>query len=300
MPRLARILLIAVAAVLGAFVVAVLVLSVVGGRKIEHRFQVPLEALALPTDSAGLAEGERLSAVLGCDECHGANLAGTLLIDAPVFAVLPATNLTAGTGGVGAAYTAADYERAIRHGIDREGRPLMIMPSLDFSHLTDQDVARVIAYGMRVPPVDNPLGPRQIGLMGKLITSFAAAGLFPAYAIDQAAPHTSAVVPTVSAEYGEYLARPCAGCHGVDYAGGRIPGGGSDAPPAGNLTADAATGIGSWTEDDFVRAMREGTRPDGSAIDTAMPWEAFSRFTDDELAAIWLFLRALPAVASRK
>ena len=54
----------------------------------------------------------------------------------------PATNLTAGTGGVGAAYTAADYERAIRHGIDREGRPLMIMPSLDFSHLTDQDVAR--------------------------------------------------------------------------------------------------------------------------------------------------------------
>jgi mono/diheme cytochrome c family protein len=296
MPRFARILLIAVGAVLGAFVVAVLILSVVGGKKIERRFAVPLESVTLATDSADLAEGERLSAVLGCDECHGANLAGSLLIDAPVFAVLPATNLTTGEGGVGAAYTAADFERAVRHGIDREGRPLMIMPSRDFSHLTDQDVGRVIGYVMRVPPVDNPLGPRQIGLMGKIITSFAAAGLFPAYAIDQAAPHVTSVSPTVSAEYGEYLARPCTGCHGLDYAGGRIPGGGPDAPPAGNLTPDPTAGIGSWTEAEFVRAMREGTRPDGSAIDTAMPWEAFSRFTDDELGALWLFLRSLRAI----
>lgn len=297
MPRFVRILLVAVAAVLGAFVVAVLVLSVVGSRKIEHRFDVPPEPLALPTDSAELAEGERFSAVLGCDECHGANLAGTLLIDAPVFAILPATNLTTGAGGVGTAYTAADFERAIRHGIDREGRPLMIMPSLDFSHLTDQDVGRLIAHVLRVPPVDNPLGPRRIGLMGKLITSFAAEGLFPAYAIDQTAPHTTAVTPTVSVGYGEYLARPCAGCHGLDFAGGRIPGGGSDAPPAGNLTPHETAGIAAWTEADFVRAMREGTRPDGSAIDTAMPWEAFSRFTDDELAALWLYLRSLPAVS---
>ncbi len=299
MPRFARILLVAFGAILGAFVVAVLVLSVVGARKIEHRFEVPLEVVALPEDSAGIAEGERLSAVLGCDECHGANLAGTQLIDAPVFAVLPATNLTTGEGGVGSAYTAADFERAIRHGIDHEGRPLMIMPSLDFAHLTDQDVGRVIAHVMRVPPVDHALGPRQIGLMGKLITSFAAAGLFPAYAIDQTTPHVSTIVPTVTAAYGGYLARPCAGCHGLDYAGGRIPGGGPDAPPAGNLTPDPVTGLGAWTEGEFVRAMREGTRPDGSAIDTAMPWEAFSRFTDGELAAVWLFLRGLPAVAAR-
>jgi cytochrome c553 len=296
MPRFARLLLIAVAAVLGAFVVAVLVLSVVGGRKIERRFDVPMEPVALPADSADLSEGERLSAVLGCDHCHAANLAGTRLIDAPVFAVLAATNLTTGEGGVGSAYTAADFERAIRHGIGRDGRPLMIMPSRDFSHLTDQDVARVIAHVMRVPPVDNSLGPRQIGLMGKLITAVAAPGLFPAYSIDQAAPHASSLVPTVTAEYGEYLARPCAGCHGRDYAGGRIPGGGSDALPAGNLTPDLSTGIGSWTEAAFARAMREGVRPDGSAIDPSMPWQAFSRFTDDELAALWLFLRALPAI----
>jgi len=294
MPKLLRVLAIAVGAILGAFVIAVLVLSVVGGRKIEHRFVVPAEAPVLPTDSADLAEGERLATVLGCDHCHGANLAGTLLIDAPVFAVLPATNLTTGDGGIGIDYTAGDFEHAIRHGIASDGRPLMIMPSQDYSHLTDQDVGRVIAYAMGVPPVDNPLGPRRIGLVGKIITAFAARGLFPAYAIDQTAPHASSITPSVTAEYGEYLARPCAGCHGADYAGGRVPGGTGNAPPAGNLTPDSTAGLGAWSEHDFVRAMRDGVRPDGSVLDPAMPWQAFARFTDDELAAIWLFLRALP------
>jgi cytochrome c553 len=294
MSKLVRVLAIAVGSVLGAFVIAVLVLSVVGGRKIEHRFDVPVEALALPTDSAGLAEGERLATVLGCDHCHGANLAGTLLIDAPIFAVLPASNLTAGDGGVGEDDTAGDFEHAIRHGIARDGRPLMIMPSQDYSRLTDEDVGRVIAYAMRVPPVDNPLGPRQIGLVGKIITAFAPEGLFPAYAIGQSAPHAASITPSVTAEYGKYLTRPCAGCHGADFAGGRVPGGMGDAPPAGNLTPDAGSGLGSWSESDFVRAMREGVRPDGSALDPAMPWQAFARFTDDELSAIWLFLRALP------
>jgi hypothetical protein len=54
------------------------------------------------------------------------------------------------------------------------------------------------------------------------------------------------------------------------------------------------TGIGAWTEADFVRAMRVGKRPDGSAINTFMPWEIFRGMTDDELNAIWLYLRSVP------
>jgi hypothetical protein len=65
-------------------------------------------------------------------------------------------------------------------------------------------------------------------------------------------------------------------------------------PPASNLTT---AGIGNWTEADFVRALREGTRPDGTVINEFMPWKAFRGMTDAELHAIWLYLRSVPARA---
>ena len=52
----------------------------------------------------------------------------------------------------------------------------------------------------------------------------------------------------------------------------------------------------SWTETDFVHAMRKGKRPDGSSIAKAMPWESYRKMTDVELGALWQFLRSLPAV----
>jgi hypothetical protein len=60
--------------------------------------------------------------------------------------------------------------------------------------------------------------------------------------------------------------------------------------PAANLTP---TGLGSWSEADFLRAMRTGRRPDGSGIDTSMPWPYFAQMTDVELRAIWEYLGVL-------
>lgn len=82
------------------------------------------------------------------------------------------------------------------------------------------------------------------------------------------------------------------GCHGPTLSGGPIPGAPPDWPPARNITPDEATGIGGWTEADFVRAMREGKRPDGSSIAEVMPWRAYAAMRDDDLKALWLFLRA--------
>ena len=73
----------------------------------------------------------------------------------------------------------------------------------------------------------------------------------------------------------------------MELYGARRPG----ARPTANLTP---TGLGNWSEADFVRAMRTGRRPDGSAIDTSMPWPYFAQMSDVELRAIWAFLSLVP------
>jgi hypothetical protein len=70
-----------------------------------------------------------------------------------------------------------------------------------------------------------------------------------------------------------------------------------DTPPVANLTPQGA--LGRWQEADFLRAMRAGVRPDGSAIDPFMPWKTFARMSDTELRALWAYLHALPPVPSR-
>jgi cytochrome c553 len=272
-------------------------LFLVGSRKIDRRFAVPPETLMLPTDSASLAEGERLSLVLGCADCHAANLAGSEMIDAPMFAVLPATNLTRGAGGVAADYGAEGFERAVRHGIGGAGRALMIMPSADYAHLSDGDVSRLVSYLLQLQPVDNDVGLRTVGPVGRIATAIAPRGLFPAFEIDHEAPHPEEVSRQVTPAFGEYLTRPCRGCHGVDLRGGRVPGAGSAAPPAGRLIPDAE-GLAGWTDADFMRALREGIRPDGTTLDPAMPWPTFSLHTDEELLAMWAHLTARAAAGS--
>jgi hypothetical protein len=65
-------------------------------------------------------------------------------------------------------------------------------------------------------------------------------------------------------------------------------------PIVANLTPDES-GLKAWSEADFIRAIREGKRPDGSAISEYMPWKAYGQMSDDELKAIFAYLRTVPA-----
>jgi mono/diheme cytochrome c family protein len=105
---------------------------------------------------------------------------------------------------------------------------------------------------------------------------------------------------------GEYVAKAagCAGCHtdtasgAVAYAGGRIldtPFGTFFGP---NITPHPQAGLGRWSEADFVRAMREGRRPDGAHYFPAFPYPSFTRISDGDLRDLWAYLRSL-APASR-
>jgi mono/diheme cytochrome c family protein len=104
------------------------------------------------------------------------------------------------------------------------------------------------------------------------------------------------------AKRGEYLAQAggCLGCHteakegAVPYAGGRAlktPFGTFYGP---NITPHLQSGIGRWTEADFVRAMRHGQRPDSANYFPVFPYPSFTRIRDDDLRDLFAYLRALP------
>jgi mono/diheme cytochrome c family protein len=103
------------------------------------------------------------------------------------------------------------------------------------------------------------------------------------------------------AKRGEYLAKAggCIGCHtearkdAQPYAGGRAlktPFGTFYGP---NITPHTQAGIGSWPEADFIRAMREGKRRDGSNYFPAFPYSSFTRISDADLRDLWAYLRSL-------
>jgi mono/diheme cytochrome c family protein len=107
------------------------------------------------------------------------------------------------------------------------------------------------------------------------------------------------------AKRGEYLSKAggCIGCHtetrkdAPPFAGGRAlktPFGTFYGP---NITPDAKAGIGSWKEADFIRAMREGKRPDGANYFPAFPYSSFTGISDADLRDLWAYLRTLKASA---
>ncbi|HKQ27120.1 MAG TPA: cytochrome c [Burkholderiales bacterium] len=104
------------------------------------------------------------------------------------------------------------------------------------------------------------------------------------------------------AKRGLYISKAagCLGCHtesksnAQPYAGGRpltTPFGTFFGP---NITPDASAGLGRWTEQDFIRALREGRRPDGAHYFPAFPYGSFTRITDQDLRDLWAYLRSLP------
>lgn len=255
----------------------------------------PLQVTMAGTNGYLAERGEHLHRIRGCADCHGEDAGGGEFMDNAPMGRLWAANLTRGEGGIAGTFTDEDWDRAIRHGVRPDGRPLLFMPAQEFWPLSDDDVAALIAYYRSVPPVNRVIPAPAMGPLARLLFLSGQLPLVPAELIDHGAvrPPMPAVGPT--AEYGAYLATGCTGCHGPGLSGGRIPGADPNWPPAKNITPDAETGIGSWTEADFMRALRTGVRPNGSAINPVMPVQATKHMTDEELQAIYRYLRTVEA-----
>lgn len=265
--------------------------------KLRNAPEVEAAEIEIPEgDEEAIAAGAHIAVTRGCTECHGDELAGKTVIDDPMLGLLEGPNLTRGENGIPEDFSDEDWVRAIRHGVDGEGRPLFMMPSEEYWHLDDADLGRLVAYLDQLPETDGPETQVRLGPLGRLLV---ATNQIPiaAAVIDHEERPPSAPPAVVSAEYGEYIAHTCTGCHGADLAGGPIPGAPPDWPEAANLTPHES-GLGDWTEEDFVVAIKEGTRPDGSALDPVMPFAQFQKMSFGELAALWLYLETLDPVDS--
>jgi mono/diheme cytochrome c family protein len=112
----------------------------------------------------------------------------------------------------------------------------------------------------------------------------------------------SAAAQTGDVERGAYLSKAggCLGCHtekreGAEpYAGGRALSTGFGTFYGPNITPHPQAGIGGWSERDFMRAMREGRRPDGAHYYPAFPYPSFTGIVDQDLRDLWAYLRSLP------
>ena len=108
--------------------------------------------------------------------------------------------------------------------------------------------------------------------------------------------------PMAPGEYVFHLAG-CEGCHtDKKNNGDRLAGGRAFKTDYGtfyspNITPDPDTGIGTWDLSDFRTAMREGIAPDGSHYFPAFPYTSYTHMTDQDVADLWDYLQAQPAVA---
>lgn len=205
--------------------------------RMRRHFVVPAHPLAAAnatlTSAELTARGRHLATVRGCVDCHGDALGGRVFVDNPAAGRFAGANLT--RGGRGAMLTDADWERAVRHGVRRDGTPLIVMPANEFTGMSDEDLAAIVAYARSLPAAHAVQPPTTVE---PVLRAFAVAGKtsLAAEQIDHARAHPARVTAEPSARYGAYLATGCTGCHGMGFSGGPIPGGPPDWKPAANLT----------------------------------------------------------------
>jgi cytochrome c553 len=287
------------AALLSLLLLAAAALYGLSSRRLDSAPDVAVHAV-LAAGPDALDRGEHLVvAITGCTSCHGEDLGGLVSIDDPAIGTIYASNLTKGAGGVGATYSDEDWARAIRHGIGADNRVLGGMPSNAYAHLSDADLAALLAYVQSLPPVDNILPSRNLSLPGTIIFGTLAYNTLPVNLINHAAVGGAAPEAGPKADYGEYLVSiaGCADCHGPDL-GGIDPENAPPGPPPGP-SLQPSGGLRTWTEDDFITALRSGRTPQGRQLSEAMPWKHYALMSDAELQAIWRHLAGLDATAAR-
>ena len=239
--------------------------------------------------------------LMGCGNCHtplgptgpvpGQELGGRIVEETADFTAF-APNIT--PGGRVAEWSDDELARAIREGIRPDGSLIgPPMPFAVYKHISDDDLASIVAFLRTVPPLDGgePASVYNIPLP-------------PAYGppIDSVA----APAPGVTAEHGEYLARlaHCMECHspmtpmGPDLGENLGRGGFEFHGPWGTSVAANLTnhedGLEGYTDDEIKTMITQAKRPDGSDMLPPMPYGFLAQMTPEDLDAIVLYLRTVP------
>jgi len=278
----------------GLFLVVSVVLYSMGNARLNKTYDFPPSNIVIPTDTASIEYGKHRAESL-CEGCHSKDLSGIEnWFNAGPLGTVDSANLTAGVGGVGQEFTSdEDYVRAIRHGIDPEGKPLFMPAVVSTSQLSDTDLASIIAYIKTVPPVDHKTNGKNFKPLAKILLAAGKLGKLP---VESVSHNTQVTAPErgVSVEYGDYLVNTndCHVCHGPNLNGGPFPD-----PTRIKISPNLTPGgeLDFWTEEQFINTIRTGVTPSGHELDPSfMPWNDFRLFSDDELKAVWLYLQSVP------
>jgi mono/diheme cytochrome c family protein len=267
------------------FLVVVYALTEYRARR-THDFQVA--SFQISGEEAQVARGEHVSkAMAHCQDCHGGDFGGKVFFDEPAIGFVAAPNITPGRGSNVPGYSDTDLKRIFKYGIDPDGHALLLMGWGD--KISEEDAEALVAFVRTLDPVDREMKEPSLSPLGRTFLTLGFFGdVYHAETLESTTPWATPPEPGVNAEYGRYLAGLafCTECHQADLTGGDM---GPGVPVAADLTATGRTA--NWTLEDFVTALRTGVSPDGHHIDEAMPWKYYGNMTDEELEAIWLFLR---------
>jgi cytochrome c553 len=225
-----------------------------------------------------------------CTSCHSPNGESPLIggpdlakdIPIPIGSFVSA-NLT--PGGPLKDWSDGEIMRALRNGIDRDGRGLVIMSNNRVRNLSDEDMLALIVYLRSQPAVENalPNPSDQISMLGIVLLGVGQLpeGKPPITGVITAPPRGATV------EYGQYIAsyQDCRDCHGEDFTGGKQ---GQLAPIGPNLRV-----VRGWTQDQFFTTLRTGVDPSGHKMNPQMPWQMISRMDDNDLTALYKYLTSL-------
>lgn len=260
-----------------------------------------------------VARGKLIASML-CSGCHydqnTAALTGHRMSDIPAeFGKIYSRNITKDPEfGIGK-WSDGDIAYLLRTGLKPDGQyvpPYMVK----LPHIADEDLYSIIAF---LRSDDSLVRPMQIkdtacepGFLVKILSRFA----FKPFAY----PTTAQIAPDISNQvaYGRYLVNDvvkCYECHSADFktndaehpekSAGYLGGGNGMLDPNGkmvytpNLTMDKSSEISTWTEPQFIHAVREGFKPDNTPL--RFPMERHPELTEQEVAAIFAYLKTVPA-----
>ena len=285
----------------------------------------PAETVTVIATPERLARGEYLAKhVTQCVDCHavrdfskyaGPVVEGTLGRGGENFGVegtairrLVSRNLTPAAIGH---WTDGELIRAITTGVNKDGEPLFpLMPYPRYGQMSREDIESIVAYVRTLQPIEYTAPPRDLAIPLPLVV--------------RTMPRPAELRPmpakTDRVAYGAYLtgAAACGECHtpmdtqgaplpGMDFAGGfefPLPGGG--VVRAANITPDADTGIGTWTEQQFIDRFKafdgapvRSLTPAEQRENTTMPWIGYAGMTEEDLGAIYQYLRTRKPVINR-
>ena len=309
-------------------IVAVLAIVIIGGfiyfnasyPKVDPPKDIKVEATA-----DRLSRGEYLANhVAACIDCHserdwtkfaGPIKPGTKGSGGEVFGEsmgFPGTtvtkNLTPANLG---SWTDGELLRAITCGVTKDNKALFpLMPYMHYNNFTQEDVYSIITYIRSLQPQEKEIPETKLNFpLNLLVKTMPIKSYTPAKEVDR----------SDSVEYGRYLVTiaSCSECHtqavngeplpGMYLAGGRQFNFPSGITTSANITPDTETGIGSWKKQDFINRFRLYSGEDAHNIpvnmqkdfNTPMPWLMYSGMADEDLGAIYDYLRTVKSVNNR-